>query len=167
MTTPDIPLYRRMFNMARGLNKGFQLIQHVSNTLKDGDYIPPAVLCSTFCVEILLKSLWLVKYETIFTENDLKNNGIDIREHRYSRLFKNIDEDVQQEIVTTYNELYNEPVTIADFLKKFEALGDNNFVEWRYVFASSTGKTLDTQLQTKIIDSLGKTFEKINRRKKP
>jgi hypothetical protein len=157
MENKKLPMYKKMFNHANGLNKGFILLsENIFEGKKDGDYIGPSVLCSTLCIEILLKCLQLVKYEDIFTEDDLKNKCIKVNEHKYSEIFKRIDDDIKMLVIKTYNSKYNENIGIEDYKNKLIQVGDDNFIDWRYVYEKDA-RNLDMQLQFRLLDSLGET----------
>ena len=152
-----------MFNTANGLNKGFHLL--VSNFSQDGYYIPPSVLCSIFCLELLLKCLQVINEDTAYTKDDLKKKGIIIDAHKYTDIFDKIDNTLKHKVVEQYNRMYNSDISENNYRNMLIDVGDNNFIEWRYVYEKNEDKVLNIPLQTKLIDSLGETISIILRQK--
>ena len=160
-------LYYAIFNNAQYYSKGAQLLsENVFQGRKDGSYIAPAMLCNTFCLELLLKCLQIINEDEVFTKADLETKGIRLNEHRYSAIFDKIEGSVQNDILKTFNSLFQQQLTKDDYIQRLRQIGDNSFVEWRYVYESTQEKRMDVHLQNQIMDSLGKTIEQCLKRKK-
>ena len=160
------PLYRCIFNNARHYSQGAAfLYENIFNGARNADFIAPGVLCSTFCIELLLKCLVLIRHEDIFTKDDVRKKGIEFDKHKYSELFAIIAPDLQDRVVHTFNEQFGESISKQDYIKLLKKLGDNGFVEWRYVYETDQQKHLDVKLQNKITDSLGKCIESVLKEK--
>lgn len=156
------PLYRRIFNNARHYSDGAAfLYENVFNGKKNAAYIAPGVLCATFCIELLLKCLVLIRHDDVFTKADVKRKNIELDKHKYSEIFEKIDPDIQEKIVQTFNDYFGESIAKQDYIELLKKLGDNSFVEWRYVYETDQEKHLDIKLQNKITDSLGKCIESV------
>lgn len=157
-----IPLYKVIYNNARYYNKGSILLsENVFQGRCDGDYIAPSILCFSFCIEMLLKSLIVIKLDNVFTIKELKNSPINLRGHSYIELFNKIDNDIQISITETYHKLYGRLITIDGFRDKLMKLGSRNFEKWRYIYETGKREDLNCKLLTTISDSLGKTIENI------
>ncbi|TGM58576.1 hypothetical protein [Leptospira adleri] len=156
MEKNKVPIYKVIFNRAEELNKASLLLKkNIYEGERDGSYIAPSIFCSTFCLEILLKCLILIKHDNVFafteTERKLLNG------HKYSDLFKKIDPDIQTEIVATYNTRFQENISSDKFVEMLQSLGDENFIKWRYIYEENNDKKLNTELENKILDALGLT----------
>jgi hypothetical protein len=155
--TEKKPLYLNIFTFASHYSQGASFLE--SNVLKNGALIPSYVLCSSFCVELLLKCLLLIRHDDVFTRAEAFKKNIKLDGHSYSQLFEQIDSEIQEKILLTYKKLFSESITkqgYANLLKKF---GDKGFIEWRYVYESKEFKTFDPQLLHKISESLAKCIE--------
>lgn len=156
----QLPMYRNIFNNARYYSAGAALLyENVFSGKKSADYVAPGVLCSTFCIELLLKCLILIRHDDVFTRLDVLTKGIRIDDHLYSRLFGQIEHSLQDRVVDTYNNLFGTTLTKQDYIALLGQLGEKGFVEWRYVYESAQSKKLDVQLQNRITDSLGNAIE--------
>lgn len=159
-------MYRAIFNNARHYSKGANLLySNIFGGERTADYAPAGILCATFCIELLLKCLLLIKHDDVFVKEDLAEKGIRIDEHSYSILFNSLDADLQDRVVQTYNDLFSERITTDQYLTLLAQLGDRGFAEWRYVYETGHSKNLNVQLQNKITDSLGKCIETLLREK--
>ncbi len=157
-----IPLYKVIYNTARCYNKGSILLsENIFQGRCDGDYIAPAVLCLNFCVEMLLKSLIVIKLDNVFTIKELKNRPINLRGHSYMELFNKIDNDIQISITKMYHILYGQMITIDGFRDKLLELGSRNFEKWRYIYETGKKEELNYKLLTTISVTLGRTIENI------
>lgn len=162
MSAHQRPMHRSIFNNARYYSSGAALLyDNVFSGKNSADFVAPGILCSTFCIELLLKCLVLIRHDDVFTRQDVLNKGIKLDDHAYSIIFSKIDTDLQDKVVKTYNSLFGQNLKKDEYIGLLAKLGDKGFVEWRYVYESPQSKDLDVQLQNQITDSLGKTIETV------
>ena len=160
MTGQQLPMHRNIFKNACYYSSGAALLyDNVFSGRNSADYLAPGILCSTFCIELLLKCLALIRHDDVFTRQHVLEKGISLDEHAYSKIFFNIDADLQDKVVKTYNSLFDQNLQKSEYVGLLKKLGDKGFVEWRYVYESPRSKYLDVQLQNQITDSLGRTIE--------
>ncbi|WP_140048570.1 hypothetical protein [Thioflexithrix psekupsensis] len=159
MTNP-LPMYRKIFNQAKYYSEAAELLYKTGSNEGNASYIPGYILCSSFCIELLLKCLILIRNDDIFTKDDVKAKGIKIDDHVYSELFDKIDQTFQDRIVQTYNDLFNETITKDQYINLL-SLGNKHFIEWRYIYEHNDEKNVDIEIQVKITNSLGKCIEDI------
>lgn len=168
MSDHQVPMHRKMFNNARFYSEGAALLyENIFSGKKSANYSAPAMLCSTFCIELLLKCLVLIQHDDVYSRQDVLNKGIKIDDHSYSRIFSKINPIIQDKVIESYNSLFSSKISKEQYCESLAALGDNGFIEWRYVHENINGKNLDVQLQNKITDSLGKAIEVIYKHREP
>ncbi len=162
MSEQQLPMHRKIFNNARYYSSGAALLyENIFAGKKSAEYAAPGVLCSTFCIELLLKCLVLIQHDDVFSRQDVRDKGIKLDDHLYSKIFSKIDVGLQSKVVEAYNTLFFQNISTTQYTELLSQLGNNGFVEWRYVYESPNEKNLNIQLQNQITDSLGKTIESI------
>jgi len=106
----------------------------------------PAVLCSSFSIEILLKCVILI---------EIKNSCIDNRkfkEHKFTELYDIIKPQNKKIIVDQYRKIREDhSIDIERFRKLLQKNGDNAFVEWRYSFEKDYKERLQMIIDQKIL----------------
>ncbi len=163
-------LSRTLFNNARYHYNAAKVLEwHMFNSDKSnpkinkingGDCAASYMLCTTFCLELLLKTLILINHENIYSKQDADNNKIPLNGHKYSLLFERINSTIKERIISLFNQNYNSSITIDDFTGLLKTIGDDGFIEWRYAYEKES-LNINIQLQDKIINCLGLTIENL------
>ncbi|HJH27656.1 MAG TPA: hypothetical protein C5S37_13050 [Methanophagales archaeon] len=160
------PLYYRIFNIANYYNQGSIILSRELQNTGNAGLSAPMILNQSFSMELLLKFFLIVDYDDIFSKADLEKKGINIKGHLYSQLFDKIDNTYKISIAHFYNSNAATQIDYNDFKNLLIELGDNTFVEWRYIFEKESPQNLNSMLFNRLLDSLGKAAEDILKRKK-
>lgn len=120
---------RQIYNAAHSYHYAAQLLSRPIATGPGTFHLPilPIITCYTFSLELYLKCLTVIVGES------------QLKEHKYTRLFKNLDSISRASIISHFNSLQpGSPISEPDFLMHLSTI-DNAFVEWRYIYESSSG----------------------------
>ena len=160
------PLYYTIFNIANYYNQGSIILSRELQNTGNAGLSAPMILNQSFSMELLLKFFLIVDYDDIFSKADLEKKGINIKGHLYSQLFDKIDNNYKISIAHFYNSNAATQIDYNDFKNLLIEIGDNTFVEWRYIFEKESPQNLNSMLFNRLLDSLGKAAEDILKRKK-
>lgn len=148
-------LHRVLFNLANCYNQSAEMALSRIDRDKNADFAAPAIMCRSFAIELLLKFFIFVEHPAAKSKADLDALEINLRGHPYSGLFDHINGGHQSLIAKKHSERASHPTSPADFRNLLLALGDDPFVDWRYVYESSATKHIDIALLASVADSLG------------
>ena len=152
----ETPMFETMFTLACAYNESAKQI--LENKEKNISFIFPAAMNFAFSIELFLKFFLIFDYPEIRSKEDLVSNKINgIRGHGLSTLWDSIGDDYKNQIVSKYQEVHHETMSIVKF-REFLALElyDNPFVKWRYVYEEEEGASyLNLDLVKKVNDALG------------
>ena len=146
--------YSVLFNIANAYNQAADSALASMSSTCNADFASPAIMCRSFAIEVLLKFFIAAKYpDKGFKE--LKAAGINLRGHRYSSLFDQIESTVQNAIADTYAEHVGSTVDAAGFRGLLVVLGDEPFVTWRYIYEAEGISHVDLALLAAVTLALG------------
>jgi len=160
------PLYYTIFNIANYYNQGSIILSRELQNTGNAGLSAPMILNQSFSMELLLKFFLIVDYDDTFSKADLEKKGINIKGHLYSQLFDKIDNNYKISIALFYSSIAATQIDYNDFKNLLIEIGDNTFVEWRYIFEKESPQNINLILFNRLLDSLGKAAEDILKRKK-
>jgi len=162
---PRRPLNSTLFNIANAYAQTGELAMASIGTSGNADFAAPAIMCKSFCVELLLKFFVAVAHPAANTKKELDARGADLYGHRYSDLFDRISEATRSDIAASFSTVSGHQVDDREFRRILkEDLGDDAFVSWRYVYESDSTRHLDPVLWDQIVLALGKAAERERKR---
>ena len=158
----ETPMFETMFTLACVYNESAQLI--FENKEKNISFIFPAAMNFAFSIELFLKFFLILGHLEIRSKEDLVSSNINgIKGHGLSALWDSVNDDYKNEIVSKYQEIHHEAMSVSKF-REFLALElyDNPFVKWRYVYEEEEGISyLNLDLVKKVNDALGYSAQKL------
>ena len=154
---PHSPLYITVFKQASMYNEGYLMFKSSMDKSKVLNLISPMLMNLCFSIELLLKTYILFDNKDIYHYSELEERGISIRGHKYSDLFKKINEQYKKNILTELSRTMNLPSIDEEVFKQIliKQNCDNSFAEWRYIFEQDSVKAINTELLMNLNDLLG------------
>jgi hypothetical protein len=159
IATGPLPMYKTMFRLARTYEQSGHLVFSHGETNRNADFAAPGIMCYSFAIEILLKLFLVLDFPTATSKQELKQSGINLDGHSFSILYDRIRTGYQHEIADSFSKLTTQKASPELFREKLIELGDQPFVEWRYVYEKSSFRFMDRPLLEFVTHSLGKTAE--------
>ncbi len=142
---------------AEAYNRGALACIEKAQVTGNADLAAPAIMCQAFSIELLLKFFVVLPHPGVMRYSELHNLGVELRGHRFSTLFDRIASPVQDAIASTFSTQSGEPTSSAGFRAKLIELGDEPFIEWRYVYEKEGIQHLHYALFNQVVDALGLT----------
>lgn len=121
-------------------------------------------MCKSFAIELLLKFFIVIAYPTAKTYGDLKALGVNLRGHLYTELFDKIEAGYQKKISDAFSSATNRQVDQHGFRAILVNIGDDPFVQWRYMYEKEGVRHFDPPLFDTVLNALGKAAEFERRR---
>lgn len=148
-----------LFNMANAYAQTGDLAMAAIGTSGNADFAAPAIMCKSFCVELLLKFFITVAHPDADAQ-ELKARGVDLYGHVYSDLFDRIHEATRRSIAASFSTVSGRQVDDGEFRRILkEDLGNDPFVSWRYVYEKKATRHLNPVLWDQVVLALGKAAE--------
>lgn len=131
-----------LFNIANAYAQTGDLAMAAIGTSGNADFAAPAIMCKSFCVELLLKFFVAVAQPDANTK-ELEARGVNLHGHKYSNLYARIDAATRSDIAVSFSSVAGRQVDDREFRRILkEDLGDDAFVSWRYVSRTTRHVTL-------------------------
>lgn len=160
-TLPRRSLNSTLFNIANAYAQAGDLAMAAIGTSGNADFVSPAIMCKSFCVELLLKFFVAVAHPAANTKKELDARGVNLHGHKYSDLYDRIAEKTRSEIAASFSTVVGRQVDHREFRRILqEDLGDDSFVSWRYVYEHESIRHLDPVLWDQVVLALGKAAER-------
>jgi len=161
---PPRSLNSTLFNFANAYAQTGDLAMAAIGTSGNADFAAPAIMCKSFCVELLLKFFIAVAHPGADMK-ELKALGVDLYGHVYSELFDRIHEATRRSVAASFSTVSARQVDDGEFRRILkEDLGDAPFVSWRYVYEKAATRHLDPVLWDQVVLALGKAAERERKR---
>lgn len=148
-----------LFNVAHAYARAGQQSVQAIFAESNADFAAPAIMCKSFAIELLLKFFIVIAYPTAQTYADLKALNVDLRGHLYTELFDKIKVNYQEKIADTFSTAANRRIDQHDFKAILVEIGDNPFVQWRYIYESKGIRHFNPPLFDTVLNALGKAAE--------
>ena len=170
-TKPAVPLlllipdessadYSFVYNIATAYAHSGLMISEYANKKNDYTFSFPAVVCSSFAIELFLK------FFLIFEKSkNISNTSNKISGHRLMNLWNGISENNQKFIAGMFRNPTKEPLLNSyDSRKKIFELalnevGDSPFVKWRYAHEIYDVTLMSHDAIVEVLDALGYAAE--------
>lgn len=148
-----------LFNFAHAYERAGRLAWQALAESTDADFAAPAVMCQSFAIELLLKFFIASAHPDARTFAALTSDGVKLKSRSHSNLdlWDRVSAEHQAAVAATYARLILSPVTPHDFRDALATLGEDPFVQWRYVYEHDGVRHLDTLLLNRLSDALGET----------
>lgn len=153
-----------LFNVAHAYARAGQQSVQAIFAEKDADFAAPAIMCKSFAIELLLKFFIVLAYPAARTYADLEALKVDLRGHFYTELFDRVNVEYQKKIAETFSVAVNRKVDQLDFRAILVDIGNNPFVQWRYIYESQGIRHFNPTLFDAVLNALGKAAEFERRR---
>lgn len=148
------PFYKVLFGMANTYNQVGQMSFDQITIAKNAEFAGPAIMCQSFAIELLLKFFIATRYpDKSFKQ--LRAAGVDLRGHAFSILFDRISDMDKERISASYSKHTKQTCSPHEFRNHLQALGDEPFVTWRYVYEAEGNSHIDPQKLGFVSNSLG------------
>lgn len=163
-TLPSRSLNSALFNMANAYAQTGDLAMAAIGTSGNADFAAPAIMCKSFCVELLLKFFIAVGHPGADAQQ-LRAQGVDLYGHVYSDLFDRVPEATRRSIAASFSAISGRQVDDGEFRRILkEDLENDPFVSWRYVYEKKATRHLDPMLWDQVVLALGKAAERERKR---
>jgi hypothetical protein len=158
------PMYKVLFNLALAYSNTANLPALEMSKSANGDFSAPMIMCRSFSIELLLKCLLLIDHRSVYSKKDLDAVGVELRGHKYNDLLQRISTQHKEEIVESYGSLFEKAVTWDFLQEQFAKIGDDPFVQWRYIYEKEGNQYIDFEVITRLNDAFGKCAEMLVRK---
>lgn len=155
--------YSTIFNFAESYNQTAEMALARMNLTTNADFIAPAIMCRSFAVELLLKFYLVIDYPLVKNASELEPHGISLHGHKYSNLFQKIKQEYKTKIANKFSGVSGVKTTPEQFENHLLTLGDQPFVQFRYVYEEASHKYLNFELLSQVVDALGLTAQDLVR----
>lgn len=148
-----------LFNVAHAYARAGRLSMQAIFSQSDADFAAPAIMCKSFAIELLLKFFIVIAYPTARTYAGLKTMGVELRGHLYTDLLDRIEIEYREKISQAFSAATNRQVDQHGFRAILVEIGNDPFVQWRYMYEKEGIRHFDPTLFDTVLDSLGKAAE--------
>lgn len=150
----ESPMFHSIHMIACTYAHSGTLLERHGDTCSIGAFLFPAVVCQSFAIELFLKFFLVVDHPSIISKEDLVKHNINFKPkgskgHGYSALWDMIQPHHQTKIAAKAK------VGIRGFRQLLLDIGDDPFVQWRYVHEERDMKMLPLELIKQVTDALG------------
>jgi hypothetical protein len=153
------PIYKTLFDFANYYIKGAIIMRNEIKDESNFGLFAPLILNQSFSVELLLKFFILVDFDDLYSFQDIDKKLININSHKYTDLFDKINIKYKTLICDFYNKISNSSIKLDNFKELLIKIGNNPFVEWRYVFEKDEFSKMNLILFNHLTDAFNKAAE--------
>ena len=119
------------------------------------------VLLRSLAIELYLKTILIIKYDDVFSIEDIKTRSISFPTgrdgHNFIALLDPIQDDAKDIIVKEFNKLDQKVKTLDDLKYVINKIGSTPFVDWRYIYEKSMDTTMSLIDLTNLAEALCQT----------